>query len=484
MNYSSLRSFKFCIDISYAHLCNRYSQKDTAVYEVKLWCSTTYCHEIMLLGKSLQWGRRNALNVQQPDISYITIKFQVPPTCEIPWLIANLVSNLGMKIQEQSGASDMVIRAWDSTIAWHQEQKNEDDQRDKFSDEGDLSEIEVIKQGTFSPTELDTLVSLLRLAGEKPGQGRSIERKSRGDSAGLPSNKSTSSLEAMGASVFGHDGPPQGRRNGEISWDTIAGYDQQKREIEDTILLALRCPEVYVLLLVGLAANLSQIDLELCFLKLHQMIMFLSSVSGTGKTSCARVIATQVGSPLLYVPLEVVMSKCYGESERLLGKVFPLPKSSQMVDSFAIARDSEMHEATRRILCVLLRQIDGFEQDRKVVVIAATNREQDLSFYFFRREAQYAKHLSKPELVTFASATEGFSMSVRDIRDVCQQAERRWASKIVRGQALDDANEGSLPPLIEYIGSVESRSKSLLAVEELKNQSSNLATDKRPLDFS
>lgn len=30
------------------------------------------------------------------------------------------------------------------------------------------------------------------------------------------------------------------------------------------------------------------------------------------------------GVPLMYVPLEVVMSKYYGESERLLGKVFSL----------------------------------------------------------------------------------------------------------------------------------------------------------------
>lgn len=30
------------------------------------------------------------------------------------------------------------------------------------------------------------------------------------------------------------------------------------------------------------------------------------------------------GVPLLYVPLEVVMSKYYGESERLLGTIFSL----------------------------------------------------------------------------------------------------------------------------------------------------------------
>lgn len=33
---------------------------------------------------------------------------------------------------------------------------------------------------------------------------------------------------------------------------------------------------------------------------------------------------TLQGVPLLYVPLEVVMSKYYGESERLLGKVFTI----------------------------------------------------------------------------------------------------------------------------------------------------------------
>ncbi|BBH00699.1 VIRB2-interacting protein 2 [Prunus dulcis] len=193
----------------------------------------------------------------------------------------------------------------------------------------------------------------------------------------------------------------------------------------------------------------------------------------TGKTSSAHVIANQAGVPLLYVPLEVILSKYYGERERLLGRV----------DSFAISRDSDMHEATRRVLSVLLRQIehawnrglldpdsdsnfqiDGFEQDKKVVVIFATNRKQDLhpalisrfdSIITFnlpdqrnRKEiaAQYAKHLTESELdelatatgkdLTFASLFQSslampfFRMSGRDIRDVCQQAERSWASNL------------------------------------------------------
>lgn len=37
-----------------------------------------------------------------------------------------------------------------------------------------------------------------------------------------------------------------------------------------------------------------------------------------------------------------------------------------------------MHEATRRLLGVLLRQLDGFKEQSKTVVIGATNRKQDL----------------------------------------------------------------------------------------------------------
>ncbi|KAL2603410.1 hypothetical protein AAZX31_09G007600 [Glycine max] len=60
------------------------------------------------------------------------------------------------------------------------------------------------------------------------------------------------------------------------------------------------------------------------------------------------------------------MSEFYGKSERLLGKVLSLANTLpngaiiflDEIDSFAAARDNEMHEATRRILSVLLRQFN------------------------------------------------------------------------------------------------------------------------------
>lgn len=103
-------------------------------------------------------------------------------------------------------------------------------------------------------------------------------------------------------------------------------------------------------------------------------------------------------------------------------------------------------QATRRLLGVLLRQLDGFDGGKRSVVIAATNRKQDLDPALRSRFdaavrfglpdepsraqilAQYARHLSPPDLAALAAATGGFSG--RDLRDVCEQAERRWASKV------------------------------------------------------
>jgi hypothetical protein len=44
--------------------------------------------------------------------------------------------------------------------------------------------------------------------------------------------------------------------------------------------------------------------------------------AGTGKTTSARVLSTQAAVPLVYIPLESLMSKWYGESEGNLAKLF------------------------------------------------------------------------------------------------------------------------------------------------------------------
>jgi len=48
---------------------------------------------------------------------------------------------------------------------------------------------------------------------------------------------------------------------------------------------------------------------------------------GTGKTTSAKIIANQVNIPLIYMPLESIMSKYYGESEKKFADIFDAAKS-------------------------------------------------------------------------------------------------------------------------------------------------------------
>lgn len=422
----------------------------------------------------------------------VVVKFNLPSNCNVSHLIVDLVTHIGLEAEQHGGGSEVLVRAWDSPAARQitlnppKKTSTGDHNEDGLCVlifepliGSDYSEIEFIKPGSFSLKELEALISALKIASEKGSSGKNTPRKGNDQrSKHLPSlEKVVSDLEAMGVRVYGFDETSSVPMDGTVIWENLAGYEPQKREIEDTVLLALQSPEVYDDIARGTRCK---------FETNRPRAVLFEGPPGTGKTSSARVIAKQAGIPLLYVPLEVVMSKYYGESERLLGSVFSLandlPEGGIIfldeVDSFAIARDSEIHEATRRILSVILRQIDGFEQDRRVVVIAATNRKEDLDPALISRfdsiicfglpdqqtrveiAAQYAKHLTRSELVQFSLATQ--EMSGRDIRDVCQQAERHWASKLIRGQVpKDEKGEPSLPPIDEYLSCAEQRRKSL-----------------------
>ena len=52
--------------------------------------------------------------------------------------------------------------------------------------------------------------------------------------------------------------------------------------------------------------------------------MFLYGPPGTGKTSSARALARMAVAPLVYIPVESIFSKWYGDSERKLSKIFAL----------------------------------------------------------------------------------------------------------------------------------------------------------------
>ena len=106
---------------------------------------------------------------------------------------------------------------------------------------------------------------------------------------------------------------------------------------------------------------------------------------GTGKTMLARIIASQTEATFFEISGPQIFSKWYGQSEEVLRKLFSAAASEEKaiiffdeIDSVAAQRADESHEVSKRVVAQLLTLMDGFKSDTNVVVIAATNRPQDI----------------------------------------------------------------------------------------------------------
>ena len=91
----------------------------------------------------------------------------------------------------------------------------------------------------------------------------------------------------------------------ELDWDYLAGYEKQKRSIEDTVLLALTYPQIY--------DEITEQTRMKNQPNRPKAVLF-EGPPGTGKTTSAKIIAQQVNIPLVYIPIEAIMSELYGKS--------------------------------------------------------------------------------------------------------------------------------------------------------------------------
>eukprot|EP00871_Galdieria_phlegrea_P001606 jgi/Galph1/2446/GphlegSOOS_G1109.1 len=245
-----------------------------------------------------------------------------------------------------------------------------------------------------------------------------------------------------------------------LSWDMLAGYEEQKKKIEESIVLPLLHPDIF--------EHVSRSVRKFYRSPLPKAVL-IEGPPGTGKTTVARVLASRGNIPLVHLTMESITSKWYGDSEKKLAKLLqvcndygPCFVFLDEIDSFLSDRTS-MHEATRRTFSVLLRHLDGLTSESKSVLIAATNRKGDLDAALLSRFDEiitfelpdidtraeiihlYAYHLTRNDSYTLASIGKDFSG--RTISDACKEVERYWAARIVR----EEKQEYDLPPVEEYI---------------------------------
>ena len=112
---------------------------------------------------------------------------------------------------------------------------------------------------------------------------------------------------------------------------------------------------------------------------------------GTGKTMLAQIIAHRSEAKFYRISGPEIFSKWVGQSEELLRKLFDKAAGSDKaiiffdeIDSVAAQRVDASHESSTRVVAQLLTLMDGFSSKANVVVIAATNRPQDLDVALLR----------------------------------------------------------------------------------------------------
>src|ERR687884_626544 len=157
-------------------------------------------------------------------------------------------------------------------------------------------------------------------------------------------------------------------RSTRVAYEDIGGLKEEIQKVREMIELPLRHPEIFEKL--GIEAPKG---------------VLLYGPPGTGKTLLAKAVANESNSHFISISGPEIMSKFYGESEARLREIFKEAREKaptiifiDEIDSIAPKREEVMGEVERRVVSQMLSLMDGLEGRGKVIVIAATNRQNAL----------------------------------------------------------------------------------------------------------
>jgi len=219
-----------------------------------------------------------------------------------------------------------------------------------------------------------------------------------------------------------------------VSWNDVGGLEEIKQTLIALVDWPLRYGDLF-----------KQIKME------TPKGILLSGPSGTGKTLMAKAIATETEINFISVPSPMLFSHWTGQSEKMLIEVFQKARQASPcilffdeIDALAPERGSGGHTKTsERMVSILLSELDGLEELKGVIVLAATNRLESLDKALLRpgrfdyilefpmpdavmrREILQIHTKGKPlgadvDFDQIVEKTEGFAGS--HIEGICQQA--------------------------------------------------------------
>ena len=221
----------------------------------------------------------------------------------------------------------------------------------------------------------------------------------------------------------------------DITYDSVAGLDEQITTVREAIELPLLEPELFEK--VGIVPPKG---------------ILLVGPPGCGKTLLAKAVANQTEATFIRMVGSELAQKYIGEGGRMVRELFSLAKEKSPsiifldeIDAIGAKRldgSTSGDREVQRTLMQLLAELDGFDALENVKIIAATNRPDILDDALLRpgrfdrivtiplpdpkgRKAMLALHTSKMstsrlQMKTLVEKTEGFSGA--EIKATCVEA--------------------------------------------------------------
>lgn len=245
----------------------------------------------------------------------------------------------------------------------------------------------------------------------------------------------------------------------DVRWDDVGGLDDIKRVLKEAIEWPLKYPGLFDHMRTNPPKGI-----------------LLYGPPGTGKTFLAKAVASESEVNFISVKGPALLSKWVGESERGIREVFKKAKQASPcivffdeLDAIAPIRgaSSDSH-VTERVISQFLTELDGMEELKGVIVLAATNR-LDIIDPALLRAGRFDFQMELP-IPDAQARWEIFNIHTR---------EKPLAAD-VELKALADATDGLVGADIEAI----CRRASMLAIREFLDKHSTSKPESKKADFS